>query len=91
LEKLIPEEYSSPVIYINDDGVVSYRLLYLKSKVAPHKANLVEDYDIIKNEAWNEKKNNAIEKWIKNKVKVTSIKIDEKYNTCDFVIRWQIK
>ncbi|MCL1850713.1 MAG: peptidylprolyl isomerase [Bacteroidetes bacterium] len=91
LDKLIPGEYSSPVIYINEDGVLSYRLLYLKSKVAPHRANLVEDYDVIKNAAMEEKKSNAIEKWLINKVKVTSIKIDEKYKNCDFVIRWQIK
>ena len=90
LDKLIPEEYSSPVIYINDDGVLSYRLLYLKTKVEQHKANLVEDYDVIKNDALLEKKNKTIEKWIINKVKITSIKIDEKYKTCDFVIRWQI-
>jgi len=90
LSKLIPGEYSSSIIYINEDGVVSYRLLYLKSKVAPHVANLVEDYDVIKNDALEEKKNNAIEKWIKNKVKTTSIKINEKYKECDFVIRWQI-
>ena len=90
LNKLIPGDYSTPITYTNDDGVLSYRLLYLKTKVAPHKANLVEDYDVIKNYALEEKKNNAIEKWIKNKVKVTSIKIDEKYKNCDFVIRWQI-
>jgi peptidyl-prolyl cis-trans isomerase SurA len=90
LTKLIPGEYSTPVSYINEDGVVSYRLLYLKNKVAPHKANLVEDYDVIKNDALEEKKNNTIEKWLKNKVKTTSIKINEKYIDCDFVIRWQI-
>ncbi|MCL2168172.1 MAG: peptidylprolyl isomerase [Lentimicrobiaceae bacterium] len=90
LNKLIPEEYSSPIIYIDEDGVLAYRLIYLKSKVAPHKANLTEDYDVIKNAALEEKKNIAIEKWIKNKVKVTSIKLDEKYKSCDFVIRWQI-
>jgi len=90
LDKLIPDEYSSPVIYIDESGVLSYRLLYLRSKVAPHRANLVEDYDVIKNAALDEKKNKAIEKWLANKVKVTSIKIDEKYKNCDFVIRWQI-
>jgi len=90
LSKLIPGEYSSPILYTNEDAVLSYRILYLKSKIAPHRANLVEDYDVIKNAALEEKKNNAIEKWIINKVKVTSIKIDEKYKNCDFVIRWQI-
>jgi peptidyl-prolyl cis-trans isomerase SurA len=90
LNQLIPEEYSSPVIYLNDDGVTSYRLIYLKSKVAPHKANLMEDYDAIKNATLEEKKNNAIQKWIINKVKTTSIKIHKDYQTCDFITRWQI-
>jgi len=90
LNKLIPNEYSTPTIHVNEDGVISYRLLYLKSKVAPHIANLVEDYDVIKNDALEEKKSNSIEKWLMSKVKTTSIKINEKYKDCDFVIRWQI-
>jgi len=90
LNKLIQGEYSTPVIFINDDGITSYRLLFLKSKVAPHRANLIEDYDVIKNAALEEKKAKAIEKWILNKVKITSIKIHDNYKNCDFVTRWQI-
>jgi len=90
LSKLIPGEYSMPVTYTDDNGTVSYRLLFLKTKVAPHKANLVEDYDVIKNAALEEKKNKAVDKWIINKVKTTSIKIVDKYKDCDFVTRWQI-
>jgi peptidyl-prolyl cis-trans isomerase SurA len=90
LSRLIPGEFSSPVIYINEDGVTSYRLLYLKSRVAPHRANLVEDYDVIKNAALEEKKHKAIERWLINKVKTTSIKIHDNYKHCEFVTRWQI-
>jgi peptidyl-prolyl cis-trans isomerase SurA len=91
IDKMIPGEFSSPVIYVDEDGVVSYRLLYLKSKVAPHKANLTEDYDVIKNAALEEKKNKAIERWLVNKVKTTSIKINaDNYKNCDFIKRWQI-
>jgi len=90
LNRLIPGEYSSPVVFIDEDGVTSYRLLYLRSRVAAHRANLVEDYDIIKNAALEEKKNKAIERWIINKVKTTSIKIHDNYKNCDFVTRWQI-
>jgi peptidyl-prolyl cis-trans isomerase SurA len=90
LNKLIPGDYSEPVPFLNENGTLSFRLLYLKTKVAPHKANLIEDYDIIKNAALEEKKSKAVEKWIINKVKTTSIKIVEKYKNCDFVNRWQI-
>jgi peptidyl-prolyl cis-trans isomerase SurA len=90
LNKLIPGEYSEPVVFVSEGGVVSYRLIYLKSKIAPHIANLVEDYDIIKNAALEEKKSKAVEKWLINKAKTTSIKIVDKYKNCDFVTRWQI-
>ena len=90
LNKLIPGEYSECVPFVNDDGVMAYRLLYLKEKVAEHKANLVEDYDMIKNAALEQKKYEALEKWVAEKVKVTNIKISEQYKHCPFVTKWQI-
>ncbi|MDX9892116.1 MAG: peptidylprolyl isomerase [Bacteroidales bacterium] len=90
LSRLKPGEYSSSIPFVNEDGIMGYRIIYLKTKTAQHKANLSEDYDIIKNAALEEKKQNAIDKWIVNKVKVTSIKISEKYKQCPFVIDWQI-
>ena len=90
INKLIPGEYSQPVAYINENGIMSYRLIYLKSKVAAHKPNLIEDYDVIQNAALEEKKYKSIDKWIINKVKVTSIRIHDDYKSCSFVKEWQI-
>ena len=64
--------------------------LILKEKVAEHKANIVEDYDMIKNAALEEKKYDALQKWVVDKVKVTSIKLNEQYRDCEFVTKWQI-
>lgn len=90
LDQLIPGEYSEAVPFVTEDGLMSYRLLYLRIKVPEHKANLVEDYDVIKNAALEEKKGTVLQNWIKKKVKITSIKIDEKYRDCNFVKEWQI-
>ena len=90
LDQLIPGEYSEAVPFVTEDGLMSYRLLYLKIKVPEHKANLVEDYDVIKNAALEEKKSQVLQNWIKKKVKITSIKIDEQYRNCNFVKEWQI-
>lgn len=90
VNKLIPGEYSECVPFVNDDGVMAYRLIYLKEKVSEHKANLVEDYDMIKNAALEQKKYDAMEKWVLEKVKVTNIKISEQYRHCPFVTKWQI-
>jgi len=90
ISKLIPGEYSECVPFVNDDGVMAYRLIFLKERVLEHKANLVEDYDMIKNAALEEKKYDAMEKWVLDKVKVTNIKISEQYRYCPFVTKWQI-
>lgn len=90
LSKMKPGEYSSSIPFINDDSILAYRIIYLKTKTHQHKANLSEDYDIIKNAALEEKKQNTIDKWIVDKVKVTNLKISEKYKNCPFVIEWQI-
>lgn len=90
VSKLIPGEYSDCVPFVNDDGIMAYRLIYLKEKVAEHKANIVEDYDMIKNAALEEKKYDALQKWVVDKVKVTSIKLNEQYRDCEFVTKWQI-
>ena len=90
INKLIPGEYSECVPFVNDDGVMAYRLIYLKEKVSQHKANLVEDYDMIKNAALEQKKYEAMEKWVVEKVKVTNMKISEQYRYCPFVSKWQI-
>ena len=90
INKLIPGEYSECVPFVNDDGIMAYRLIYLKEKVTEHKANLVEDYDMIKNAALEQKKYEAMEKWVVDKVKVTNMKISEQYRYCPFVSKWQI-
>ncbi len=90
LNKLIPGEYSDCVPFVNDDGIMAYRLICLKEKVAEHKANVVEDYDMIKSAALEEKRYDALQKWVVEKVKVTSIKLNAQYRDCPFVTKWQI-
>jgi peptidyl-prolyl cis-trans isomerase SurA len=90
VEKLISGEYSDPLPYVNEDGIMSYRIIYLRTKTPPHKPNLVEDYDILQKAALEEKKMEVLNKWVKNKVKVTSIKISGNYKSCPFVKEWQI-
>ncbi len=90
LSKLIPGEYSECIPYVNEDGIIAYRILYLQEKVAEHHANIVEDYDLIKNAALEEKRYDVLQKWVVEKVKVTSIKLNEQYRDCPFVTKWQI-
>jgi len=51
---------------------------------------MVEDYDMVKNAALEDKKGRVLDNWIKNKVKVTNIKISDKYDYCTFINEWDI-
>ena len=56
--------------------------------MAAHKPNLREDYDLIKGAALEEKKQSMIDKWLKEKVTVTNIKINENYQNAPFLKEW---
>ncbi len=87
---LIPGEFSQAVPMITENGNQAYRILYVKTKRAAHKANLTDDYERIKNVALEHKKQEALLKWTKNKVKITHIKIKEQYQNCSFIEKFGI-
>ena len=82
---------SSAVSYKTDKNQEAYRLLKLVKKVAPHKANMEQDYDIIQKAAMNKKKQEVIDEWVKARAGKTYIHINEKFNTCSYFDTWQSK
>lgn len=56
----------------------------LKSKVPTHKANIQEDYQMLKNYLEEVKKEEFLEQWIRKKQKETYIYIDPEYRDCNF-------
>lgn len=90
INALSPGEFSKAVPYITDEGNQAYRILFVKVKYAAHKANMIDDYEKIKNVALEQKKQMALLKWTKNKVKVTHIKVKQQYQNCDFFEKFGI-
>ncbi|HQB19133.1 MAG TPA: peptidylprolyl isomerase [Bacteroidales bacterium] len=90
INNLIAGEFSQVVPMITDDGNQAYRIIYVKAKHAAHKANLIDDYEKIKNVALEQKKQKALLKWAINKVKITHIKVKEQYQDCDFFEKFGI-
>ncbi len=82
-------ELSEPVPMKTDDNKDAYRLLYLKRKTAPHKANLKDDYTLIRNWALQQKREEIINKWIENKSQKAYIKVIDDYKDCDFMFNWK--
>lgn len=61
----------------------AYRIIYLQEKTKPHRANLQEDYSTVQRWAEEQKKNNKLQEWIKEKRKETYIRINAPYKDCD--------
>lgn len=73
---------SSPQNYRTPDGKTGMRILLLKYKSEPHRANLKDDYEKLKNYALNQKQSEKIEKWFKEAISEVYINIDAEYQTC---------
>lgn len=73
---------SRPLQYRTDDGKDAVRILFFKKKLAPHVANLKDDWNRIQSAALAEKKDIALEKWFTKARKDVFINIDPLYNYC---------
>lgn len=88
IDKLEVGEISSPVIYKTQKNQDAYRILKLKKRTDPHKANLTQDYDRIQEWALEDAKNKFMRNWINEKIEETYIKVDPAYHNCDFLNSW---
>jgi len=76
ISKMKVGEYSQPTPFQDEQGKKGVRIVYLKSRSQPHRMNMTDDYSKIANFALEEKKNKALEKWIKSKLATYYISID---------------
>ncbi len=88
VDKLKVGETSATVPFTTEDGTQAYRLLYLKLRTDPHRANLKDDYSKIQEWALNKKKQESLSAWIAEKSKSAYIKINDRYKDCTFRNNW---
>jgi peptidyl-prolyl cis-trans isomerase SurA len=79
---------SKPNLFTAADGKQGYRILYLKSKIPPHKANMAQDFPKIRDAAQSDKINRTLSEWFEKRRESTYIKIDDEFNTCDELKIW---
>jgi peptidyl-prolyl cis-trans isomerase SurA len=73
------------------EGKQAYRLLYIKSRTEPHKANLQQDYQRILEDARANKETKLMKDWVKKKVGGTYVWISDEYKSCKFENDWMGK
>jgi peptidyl-prolyl cis-trans isomerase SurA len=89
VDNLKPGEFSQPEIITTQDGRTVYRIVYLQSFVAPHQANLIQDYSRIQMEAENRKKQKAVDNWVYKHRTKTYIRIKARNLDCDNLTAWE--
>lgn len=88
LGKLKVGEYSQPTAFVDErTGKKGVRIIYLKSRTEPHRMNLKDDYNKIKQAALEEKKINALDKWLNTHIPNYYIMIDNE-KACPQLQKW---
>ncbi len=88
VDKLEVGDISQPVRFLTDENKEAYRILYLKVRTEPHRANLNDDYNKLQTWALADKQDRLINEWIDERIQVTYIKVNEKYKDCVFQNHW---
>ncbi len=75
-------------LFTSQKNTKSYKILYLKSKIDAHKANMAQDFPKLKDAASDSKTNKTVSEWFEKRRKETYINIDPEYQTCDQLKSW---
>jgi len=77
-------EISKPFVMTNNKGREVCAIVKLKSKIDGHKATITEDFQTMKDVVLQKRRSEKLEKWIVQKQKSTYVRINEKWQHCDF-------
>ena len=88
LDKLKPGEISEPQLVVLPDGSKAYRLLRLINRTEPHRANLRDDYRLIQQAAEGKMRSEAVDRWVKDKLASTYVRLVDDYVNCTFMHDW---
>ncbi|NDW08171.1 peptidylprolyl isomerase [Dysgonomonas sp. 520] len=91
IDKMQIGEISKPFVMINEKGRQVVAIVKLKQRVERHKANVMDDYQILKSYVEAEKKEEILKKWVQDKIKNTYVRINDNWKNCDFQYQGWIK
>ncbi len=91
IDSLKPGSISQPHVFKTLRGEQSTRIVFLKDRTEPHKANLRDDYSKIQNVAKAQKEQEKMESWIAERLPTYYLKIDPEYSACPTLQRWTAK
>jgi peptidyl-prolyl cis-trans isomerase SurA len=102
LEELNPEMYvkiremkvgeiSDPFKTTDENNNEVFRIVKLDNVLPAHAANLKDDYQNLYDAALAKERTQVFERWVKNKISITYIKISDEFKGCDFLQKGWLK
>lgn len=82
IENLQPGSISEAALVRKPDGTEIFRILQLRDRVAPHRANLTQDFSLLKNYVQNQRKQAKMLQWVEDKKAETYIFQAPGYEGC---------
>jgi len=82
IENLQPGGISEAALVRKPDGTEIFRILQLRDRVAPHRANLTQDFSLLKNYVQNQRKQAKMLQWVEDKKAETYIFQAPGYEGC---------
>ena len=77
-------EISKAFLYKNEQGQDVCAILKLKSRIPAHRANMTEDFQVLKDVVQSKRSEVMRKKWIEEKQKTTFIRINPEWRNCNF-------
>ncbi len=86
---LQPGEISMPFVMMNPKtNRQQVAIVKLSKRNEAHRADFADDYQVLKDLYENHKRQEIIEKWVKDKQKTTYVYIEEGWRNCEFQYDW---
>ncbi|MDO5017489.1 MAG: peptidylprolyl isomerase [Porphyromonas sp.] len=77
-------QVSNPFSMLDKNNNTVVAIVKLKKRVAGHRANVVDDYQVIKEIVLQRKQDQTLHEWISEKQKKTYVRISPEYRQCEF-------
>ena len=91
VEKMQPGDISEAFIMKNSNHKDVAAIVKLTERIPGHRANLSDDYNLLKKMYENHKKDQILKDWLEKKIKETYVKIEPGWQNCEFHYQGWVK
>jgi peptidyl-prolyl cis-trans isomerase SurA len=91
VEGLQVGEISKSFQMVNEKGKTVCAIVKLKSRVEGHRATITEDFQVMKDVVLAKRKEEFLKTWVKEKLRNTYVRMNDRYRDCKFEYEGWIK